>query len=190
MDQGDVPPLHLTTPDHLLQPAMDGRILCHYKQAAGITIEPVHDSRPVRVTSADPPPAERIHKSARGVAGSRMHYHAGRLVHHEELIVLVRDRDRQVLGKRQSDVGSGQVDDYALARRHFVALKPRHTLDRHGAGLRQHRGLRTAAYLGPATQEAIHPQTIILGPSDVLHPSLSRWVRPRLRATRSCPKED
>ena len=42
---------------------------------------------------------QRVDQRAAGVAGGRMHHHAGRLVDDDQVVVLVEDRQRQRLGR-------------------------------------------------------------------------------------------
>jgi hypothetical protein len=55
-----------------------------------VAVEPVHDPRPLGVVAAADRPRERVDERSRRVAGAGMHDEPGRLVDHEQVLVLER----------------------------------------------------------------------------------------------------
>ena len=64
---------------------------------------------------------QRVDERSRPVARSWMHYHAGRLVHHQQRLVLVDDRDRDVLAKDLALLYARVVDAHNFATQGLVA---------------------------------------------------------------------
>ena len=74
--------------------------LGHDHQAGGVEIEPVHDAGPELASDAadvGAPRQQRVDQSAVGVARARVNREAGRLVHHDQVLVLVDGGNRYVL---------------------------------------------------------------------------------------------
>src|SRR5258708_7475482 len=78
---------------------------------------------------------QRIHERAAAVAGGRVYDHPSRLVDHDDVRVLVKDREWKVFGRRGGGSGIRQVD-----------LKRLSGLDRR-AGAQASRGARDVAFL-------------------------------------------
>ena len=69
-------------------------ILGYHQQAAGVLVQPVHDTGPLHATDAAEAVhgvQEGIHQSTAFVASRRMHHHAAGLVHHGHILILVED---------------------------------------------------------------------------------------------------
>ena len=86
-------------------------VLGHHHQARRPAIEPMDDAGPQLAADAAQVVdlvQQRVDQRAAGVAGGGMHDHAGRLVHHDEVRVLVDDVEVEVLGLAAlRAVGSG-----------------------------------------------------------------------------------
>ena len=80
---------------------MDGGALGHQEHPRGAAVEPVDEARPaVSLSRLRPPPGAEekdVPQGAIAVAGGGMGDEAGRLVHGEEVLVLVEDRERHLL---------------------------------------------------------------------------------------------
>ena len=118
MDDGQVLLLDRAAGELPRKLAMCLIVLGHHQQAGGALVEAVHDAGTQDASDA----GEIVHVVQKGVdkraarhAGARMHDHASRLVEHEEMRVLVNDREGQVLGLGQSENRIGQVQVDALA---------------------------------------------------------------------------
>ena len=120
-----------------------------HEQARGVAVEPMHDPGPVRVAARDPA-AQRIDERVRRVTGPRVHDQAGRLVDHEQMLVLPDDPRwwRRRGGRRLPDVG--QLD--RLAAGEPVALHSQLPIDQCP---RVDRTLRRAARTEVRRQELV-----------------------------------
>ena len=70
--------------------------------ARGALVQPVHDARPQLAADAAEirhVVEQRVDQRARRVAGGRVHDHPGRLVHDDDVGVLVEDGEREILGR-------------------------------------------------------------------------------------------
>ena len=109
---------------------------------------------------------ERLGERAAGVAGRRMHDDAGGLVHDEEMLVGVgdrelRQRDRRLLG------GRGRCRDYELLpTRELVALPARLSVDEHGAGHEEPFRRGAGAHFRQPGEIAVEPLSRGLGGND------------------------
>ena len=84
------------------QPVMCAVRFCHDQQAARILVDPMHDTRAFLAAHAREIAAEMMQqrvdqRSARGARG-RMHHHARRFVHHDQIVIFIADIERDVLG--------------------------------------------------------------------------------------------
>ena len=73
----------------------------HDHQAGGVEVQTVHDARPQFTADAadvGAPRQQSVDQSAVGVARARMNREASRLVHHDQVLVLVEGGNRYVLG--------------------------------------------------------------------------------------------
>ena len=73
----------------------------HHHQAGGVEVEAVHDAGPQLAADAanvGAPRQQGVDQSAVGMARARVNREAGRLVHHDQVLVLVDGGNRYVLG--------------------------------------------------------------------------------------------
>ena len=86
------------------QRLMRAIILGDHQEAARVLVEPVHDARPPHAADARQAVAamgdERVDERAARMPRRRMHDEPGRLVDHDEVVVLVDDRERNRLRLR------------------------------------------------------------------------------------------
>ena len=84
----------------------------HHQQTAGILIDAVYDAGADRAADAGQLPGtvvkQCIDESAVRVAGGRVNHHALRLVDHQQVIILVHNIKRNVLGLRLNGLRVGQ----------------------------------------------------------------------------------
>ena len=77
--------------------------LGHHHQPAGVLVEAVHDAGPLDAADAGQAVAamrdQRVDQRALGVAGGGMHDQAGRLVDHDERVVLVNNIERDIFAR-------------------------------------------------------------------------------------------
>ena len=100
---------------------MGAIVLGHHHDTRRAPVEPVHDAWPELTTDAAQVAdvvQQRVHQRTCRVAGSRMNHHAGRLVHDDEVGILVENGQRQVFWNRCGRRGIGNLDRDALARLH------------------------------------------------------------------------
>jgi len=81
-------------------------------------IESMHDARPT--LAANPAQVrdvmqERVHERARGVPCARMHHHARRLVHDDDIRILVENLERHRLGFHRRGRSGGKTHDNPVA---------------------------------------------------------------------------
>ena len=85
--------------------------LGHDQQAAGVLVDAVHDAGPFHATDTRQRVTtmkhQRIDQRARRCAGGRVHHQAGRLVDHDQIVILVHDRQRDILGLQMTVLGLG-----------------------------------------------------------------------------------
>ena len=127
-------PLDLAAPDQSLEtPVRLGRARDHH-DARGVAVEAVHDPRPLRLVAARDRVAEQaVDERPRRVAGGRMHDEAGRLVHDEEVLVLVHDSELHRLRFELALRLLRRLELDPLAAGEAVALRARHAGDEHAA---------------------------------------------------------
>ena len=95
------------------------------------------DPGPPLLLAAGGPPLERLRERSGPVTSGRVHDHAGRLVDHEQVLVLIGDAElglrlrRQCLTRRNG----GIVDLDRLTRLDEVALGPERAVDPHVTGV-------------------------------------------------------
>ena len=98
-----------------------GVVLGDDHQARRAAIEPVDDARPPLAADAAQivhVVQERVDERAARVAGGRMHDHARRLVHDDQVAILVDDRQRQGFRARRRIDRIGNLDGDGLAGLH------------------------------------------------------------------------
>ncbi|MCW0424878.1 hypothetical protein NB713_002821 [Xanthomonas sacchari] len=91
----------------------------HHHGAAGVLVQAVHDAGARQRRQPRIAVQQGIDQGAAGIAGARVHHQPGRLVQHDDLVVLVQHLQRDVLGQ---GVGLGvqhrvQAGDLAAAQR-------------------------------------------------------------------------
>ena len=132
-----------------------------HQQPRRVAVEPVHDAGALGIGPPRPGRAGRRRASAR-VPGSGVVDEARRLVHHEQVGVLV--DDLEVGGRLRRAVGVGAVlDHHHLAGGDAVVLGPRPAVHQHRAGIDQPLSGRARAG-GPARgQKGVQAQAGVLG---------------------------
>ena len=123
---------------------MRGIILRHDHDARGILVQPMHNARPQLAIDAGQIPAvrhERIHERPARNAGRRMHHHAARLVHDDDVVILIKDiqgkhlrqdLDRNRIGQRKNDLFASRqlivgllrlaIDESLAGRNNFLDM--------------------------------------------------------------------
>ncbi len=152
-DERQVTTFHVAPPHGVLQEAVGLLRAGHQHQARGIAVETVDDTGPAGLPT---PRAERqqpVHQRALPCRPGRMDDHAGRLVHHEQVLVLVDDCDLQFFRHQRRLVLEHDHD--IVARRHTVALRARLAADARAAGRDQALCKRPRRDLGPGGEDAV-----------------------------------
>ena len=161
--------------------------------ARGVLVEPVHDARALDAANAHQAVAameeQGVDQRAGRVARGRVHHHADRLVDDDQLVVLVEDVERDVLGVRLGIFGSGATRMIVSPSRQLVfGLADGLPVDRDGAGqyqvldavAREHRHGAGQRGIEPARRPRRHrPSTVhsCLLAGNVLHERSSRQAR-------------
>ena len=110
--------------------------LGHDEQPRGSAIEAVDDAGPPWVRAARCAAGERLGERPGSVPARRMHHDPGRLVHDEQVLVLVDDVVRRVAGLRGRP-RVGLVDRDAFAAGEAMALRPHRPVHPHMPGVDQ-----------------------------------------------------
>ena len=126
------------------------------EQPGRVAIEPVHDPGPVLVVTAGRVEREQpVHeRAALAMSGAWMHDDAGRLVDHEQVLVLEGDAQIHLLRHERAGVRR-QLRDDLLAAVEPVALRARFTVDEHVAGCDQPFCESARADLWPRRERAV-----------------------------------
>ena len=149
-----------------------------------VAVEPVDDARALGLLAAlDLAGEQPVDDRAVRVAGRRVDDDAGRLVHDQQVLVLV--GDAQALDRlRLEDAlpALGQLEVELLAARQPVALRSHGTVHEHGPEPEQALGLGPGADTLTGREEAVEPLAGRLGRHDQLqrcHPVVLGAVRRR-----------
>ena len=132
-----VAPLERVTADEVAQATVRLFASRHDQQAGRVAVDAVDDPRPVRHLASGDAPEEPVHERPRRMPGRRMHHDPGRLVHDEQVLVLVRDPERELLGLELARVRVRRLEDQLLAAREPVALGPRFAVEKRAALFQQ-----------------------------------------------------
>src|SRR5579859_322677 len=130
-------------------------------QAARPLVEPVHDARPLLPAGGRPgaPKAEQgVDQGAAVVARRRMHDHPGRLVDHDDVLVLIHDVEVDGLGGRGAGTRGRHLELDHVAGRHVVGGARRHPVDHDPALLDQAEGRRAADAFRMLGEKTVEPR--------------------------------
>ena len=133
---------------------MHGLAASDDEQPGRVAVQPVDDPRAPFVATGDAG-GERLRERPGSMAPRGMHDHAGRLVDHQQVLVLVGDRERRLRNLGLGDGAARGSHRHALARRHGVPLRPRDAVHQHQPVVDQ--PLRSGARPGVAGEEDIEP---------------------------------
>src|SRR5918992_4743294 len=93
-DEGEVAALDLALPNRFLQRRVRRVRARDYEEAGGVAVEPVDDARSLRVGPTGGSEREELRdQRPRPGPGAGVNDHPGRLVQHEQVLVLVADGD-------------------------------------------------------------------------------------------------
>lgn len=96
----------------------------NHQKARGLLVQPVYDPGPLSPARGQRSPAstqEGVDEGSAPVAGCRVDDHAGRLVNDEQRLVLVDDRERDVLARDVPFLDRGNIHPHPLASLRPVA---------------------------------------------------------------------
>ena len=139
-------------------------ILRDDEHAARVLVEPMHDPGTRRRAAGLGHDAsdDRVHQRAGRVTVCGVHDQPRGLVHHDHILVLEEDVERDVLcGERERRRGVRDIDDELLSGAHPVGWFHRNAVDQHTAILREPRD-GAAGKLAVRGEEAIHALAAIL----------------------------
>ena len=140
-------------------------------------VEPVHDARPF--LAADPAEIvhvmqQRVHQRAARVSRRRVHHHPRRFVDHDQVVILIEDRQRQRFRLRRRVDQLGHVDGDLLCRFDRLVRLRRLPGDQHVAVLDQALDLR-ARQRQDGDEKAVDAQIVhIVGNRDGLNHAVLR----------------
>ena len=126
------------------------------QQPGGVAVEPVHDAGALRIGPAGHAARQRLHERPVGVPVARVHDDAGRLVDHEQVLVLVGDPElRRRRRRRAARLRQRRRRRTSSPPGEHVALGLRHAVDAHEPGVDQL--LRLRARADARGQEDVEP---------------------------------
>ena len=147
---------------------MDGVGAGEDQQARRVAVEPVHEAGALGIVAAGDLARERLHERARAVAARRVDDDARRLVHDEQVLVLVGDAERRGRDRRGGRRRLRRPHRDPLAAGEHVALGARRAVDGHVAAVDQ--PLRRGARAGVRGEEDVQPLAGRLGAGRSAHP--------------------
>ena len=157
-DERDVAALERTGGDELTKALVRLLGARDDEQARRVAVEPVHDARALLVTARGAA-REPLNESPVRVTRAGMDDDAGRLVHDEQVLVLVGDGELDVLGLDHARGLRGHFDLDLLPTLEPVALRPRPPVDAHVSLLHEPLCGRSRAHLGQLGEEPVEPRS-------------------------------
>ena len=133
-----------------------------HEQPGRVAVEPVHDARALGVRPAGDAARERLHERALARALARVDDDARRLVDHEQVLVLVGDREARRLDRRGSARARGASTLTISPPESTWRLGFGHAVDAHQPGVDQ--PLRLRARAGARGEEDVEPLARGLAP--------------------------
>src|SRR5688500_15703815 len=106
-----------------------------HHHTARVLVEPVHDARPRHLRELGVQVQQRVLQSAGRIAGAWMHDQPGGLVDHEDVAILVDDRQLDLLRRDPRDLFDDRSHANLLAPQNLVLGSELLTVDEHLAGL-------------------------------------------------------
>jgi hypothetical protein len=150
----EVAALDLTPTDRLLEGRERVLRASHDQEPGSFSVETVHDPGPLGIASRCTQREKLSRKRSRPGSGAGVDGHARRLVDHDQVCVLVGERDgRRLRPEAGRAVGKLHLDQGA--RVEPVALRPDCAVDRHEAVVQQALGERTRPDLGALGDGAV-----------------------------------
>jgi hypothetical protein len=156
-DEREVLPRQLPSPHEALQPVVRLLRARDDEQAGRVPVEPVDDAATLLLPALGSRSGQSLCERAAGVTGRGMDDDACRLVHDEEVLVRVDDREfrrrRDPLRRHRSR----RLELDLLSAREPLTLAARLSVDEHGAGLEQPLGRGARAHLRQGGEETVEP---------------------------------
>ena len=127
--------LHVVPGQHFHQRGHRGQGPGHHHQAGGVLVQPVHDAGARQFGQLRVVVQQGVEQGAGGVARAGVHHQAGRLVEHQQVLVLVHDGERDGL-RRAFHLGFQLgLQPHQLAAAQQLAGRHRGAVQRGRAGL-------------------------------------------------------
>ena len=136
--------------------------LTHHQDPGGILVDAMDDSRAQFTANAAQVCAvaeQRIDQGTVGVARGRMHHHAGRLVDHDQMLVLIEDGQRNVLSNRPGLNWRRLPDDRFIPWTQLGAGLGGFAVDQHAALIDQTLDLRASEPQIRIYEKVVQPHT-------------------------------
>ena len=154
------------------------------EQPRRVPVEAVDDPRPFRLLPAlDVVGEQPVDERSLRMAGRRMDDETGRLVDDEQVLVLVRHGEVDLLRDEPARPRRGRLELELLAADEPVALRTRPPVDEHAAVLDQPLGDRPRPDLRKQREEAVEPR-----PASLLRDAQPRHARAATGAARARPR--
>ena len=180
-DEREVLARQLPRLHELLEPPVRLGRAGDHEQTRRIAVEPVDDPRPLRLVAAlDVVREQPVDERSLRVARRRMDDEARRLVHDEQVLVLVRNRELDRFRDEAARPRRRRLELELLAACEPVALRPRPSVDEHAAALEQPFGDGAGPDLRKQREKAVEPR-----PAGVLRDGQSRHGRAATGAARA-----
>jgi hypothetical protein len=156
-DEGDIGPLEAVFPDELLQPLVSLVGSGNYEEPGCVAVEPMDDSRAVLVPACGSVGQHPVDERPGGMPRGRMHDDAGRFVNDEEVLVLVRNPEPDLLRcQRRRSLRRIELDLLTPAK--ASALRGQFAVDEDASLLQQPLGGSARPDLRKVGEEAIEPE--------------------------------
>jgi hypothetical protein len=128
------------------------------EQAGRVTVEPVHDARPLGLVPAfDVVGEQSVHERLSRVSRCWMHHEPGRLVYDEQMLVFVWNDKVHLLRLERARTRGGRLELELLPTLELVALRACAPVEEHAASAQQTFGHGTRTDLGKLRKEAVEP---------------------------------
>ena len=142
-------------------------ILGHDQQARGVFVDPVDDAGALLSADAGETVAavvqQRVDQGAVGMAGRRMHHHAARFVHNNDVLVLKDDVQGQGLGDQGQIGGRRELDREQIPGAHLVVFLHGRPVQADAAVLQQTLGAAAGQIRHSTRKESVDTLAALLG---------------------------
>ncbi len=155
-DKRQILPRELACLHELLQPPVRIWRPGDDEQAGCVAVEPVHDARPLGLVSPfDVVREQSVHECPSRMSRRGMYHEPGRLVDHEQVLVLIRNDQIHLLRLERARPRGRRLEFELFPAFELVALRTRAPVDEHAPTAHETLRLGTRTDLGQLREEAV-----------------------------------